>query len=334
MAVGNDASAGRGFSSRMPHGEQLRLLAKVARMYHERGVRQPQIAAELRLSQPRVSRLLKQAAELGIVQTVVVLPPKVHTDLEEELQGRYGLRDAVVVDTEGTGGDVLPAIGAATAVYLDTTLTGGEIIGISSWSETLLSAMDVMRPKAMRVAEQIVQLFGGVGNPTVQVQATRLTGRLAEVTGARPVFMPAPGLVGTPAIRRALVRDPVVTDVMALWGKVTTALVGIGSLEPSALLRESGNAIAEEEQSELRDLGAVGDVCLRFFDADGRHVRSRLDQRVLGISPHDLRAIDRRVGLAGGRRKYTAIRAALLGAWVTVLVTDIDVARRLVEEPG
>jgi DNA-binding transcriptional regulator LsrR (DeoR family) len=163
MAVGNDASAGRGFSSRMPHGEQLRLLAKVARMYHERGVRQPQIAAELRLSQPRVSRLLKQAAELGIVQTVVVLPP----------QGRYGLRDAVVVDTEGTGGDVLPAIGAATAVYLDTTLTGGEIIGISSWSETLLSAMDVMRPKAMRVAEQIVQLFGGVGNPTVQVQATR-----------------------------------------------------------------------------------------------------------------------------------------------------------------
>src|SRR4051812_28630990 len=39
-------------------GDQVRLLTKVARMYHERGMRQPEIAAQLRLSQPRVSRLL------------------------------------------------------------------------------------------------------------------------------------------------------------------------------------------------------------------------------------------------------------------------------------
>ena len=62
---------------------QLRLIAKVARMYHEGGVRQPQIAAELSLSQARVSRLLRQASEIGVVRTVVTLPPGVYTDLEE-----------------------------------------------------------------------------------------------------------------------------------------------------------------------------------------------------------------------------------------------------------
>jgi DNA-binding transcriptional regulator LsrR (DeoR family) len=44
----------------------------------------------------------------------------------------------------------------------------------------------------------------------VQVQANRLTGDLAAVTGARPVFLPAPGLVSSPALRRALVKYPAI----------------------------------------------------------------------------------------------------------------------------
>jgi 4-amino-4-deoxy-L-arabinose transferase-like glycosyltransferase/predicted XRE-type DNA-binding protein len=62
--------------------DQLRLLAKIARMYHERGVRQPQIAADLGISQSRVSRMLRQASDLGIVRTMVMMPEGVHTDLE------------------------------------------------------------------------------------------------------------------------------------------------------------------------------------------------------------------------------------------------------------
>ena len=76
---------------RTPAPDQLRLLTKVARMYHERGLRQPQIAAQLHISQPRVSRLLKQAAEMGIVRTMVVPPTGVYTDLEEAIERRYGM---------------------------------------------------------------------------------------------------------------------------------------------------------------------------------------------------------------------------------------------------
>ena len=73
LSIGNTAGAkGRGMKRRVEVA-QLRLIAKVARMYYEGGIRQPQIAAELNMSQARVSRLLRQASEIGVVRTVVSL---------------------------------------------------------------------------------------------------------------------------------------------------------------------------------------------------------------------------------------------------------------------
>jgi DNA-binding transcriptional regulator LsrR (DeoR family) len=54
--------------------------------------------------------------------------------------------------------------------------------------------------------------------------------------------------------------------------------------------------------------------------------------RTCSITPADLMQVPRRVGAAGGVSKYRAIRAALRGAWVNVLVTDLDTGRALVED--
>ena len=210
-----------------------RLMAKIARMYHERGMRQSEIAAELHVSQPRVSRLLKRASEVGIVRTTIALPPGVHTDLEEALEQTYGLAEAVVVDAGGSDDFVISALGAATGHYLETTLTGGEVVGISSWSATLLAAVEAMRPARVPVVDTVVQVVGGVGDPRVQMEATRLIGLFASGTGASPVFMPAPGMLGTAPARNLLVADPTVSAVMDIWPGLTMVLVGIGSLEPS-----------------------------------------------------------------------------------------------------
>jgi DNA-binding transcriptional regulator LsrR (DeoR family) len=141
--------------------------------------------------------------------------------------------------------------------------------------------------------------------------------------------VPAPGLVGDKTIRESLLNDAAMNDVAHQWAHLTMALVGIGSLPPSRLLRESGNAVNPSDQETLLNLGAVGDVCQRFFDASGALVPSSLDDRVVGIDPDLLRAIPRRVGLAGGPSKHAAIRAAVTGGWVNVLVTDIGTANAL-----
>lgn len=313
--------------------DDLRLLAKIARMYHERGIRQPQIAADLHISQSRVSRLLRQASELGIVRTTVTLPSGVYTDVEEELEARYGLADSVVVDADGGSGNVVPALGSAAATYLGEILTGGDVVGISSWSSTLLATVEVMRPKAGPVVSVVTQLFGGVGDPQVQVSATRLLDGFSHVTGAEPMFLPTPGLVSDRSIRRALLKDPAVARVLQTWERLTLALVGIGSVEPSPLLRRSGNAIDPEQQAELKRLGAVGDVCLRFFDEHGTLIDSPFNERVVGITPDQFKRVPRRVGVAGGPEKLAAIGAALKGGWVDTLITDLETARRLLKDP-
>ena len=308
---------------------QVRLMTKVAHLYHEQQLRQSEIAGILHISQAKVSRLLKRAVELGIVRTVVVTSPGVHTDLEHALEERYGLLEAVVADVDGDEWAISAGLGSAGAGYLEATLSGGERIGVSSWSQTLLSVVDRLRPLRTSGADSVVQLVGGVGVASVQAQANRLLDELATLVGASPTYVPAPGLVGGAAMRRSLLADPAMEVVAARWQDLTMALVGIGSLEPSALLQQSGNAIAPSDQDTLLGLGAVGDVCTRYFDAGGRLVHSDLDARVVGIDPETFRRIPRRIGLAGGQRKHAAVRAAIAGDWVNVVVTDLATARAL-----
>ncbi len=327
-------SIGNAEWTRLP-ADRMSLLTKVARMYHEQHIRQPEIAQRLHISQSRVSRLLKEAVNLGVVRTIVVTPPGVHSQLEDAIRDRYGLADVVVGGDDGDSIDddnaLLATLGSAGAAYLETTLSEKDDIGVSSWSSTLLAVVDAMTPQRTRLARSAVQLLGGVGDPSVQVKATHLTDRLARVTGAEARYFPAPGIVARKSVRDALLEDPYVSEVASAWNGLTVALVGIGSLRPSPLLQSSGNAISEKDQDSLRELGAVGDVCLHFFDAGGALVDSELEERVIGISGEQLRAIPRAIGIAGGSRKVDAIRAAALGGWIDVLITDVGTARRLVD---
>jgi DNA-binding transcriptional regulator LsrR (DeoR family) len=316
--------------------DHLRLLTKVARLYHERGMLQPQIARHLHISQPRVSRLLRQAVNLGIVRTTVVTPRGVHAVLEDEIEAKFGLADVVVADTAGLDDEaaLIRALGHAAAEYLEPTLTGRDTIGISSWSATLSAMVEAMRSKPSQQAERVVQILGGVGNAVAQAQATRTTARLAQLTGATAVYLPAPGLVSNPETRSVFMRDPSFRQALEACAELTLVLVGIGSLEPSPLLLESGNAIAPDDQEMLRSLHAVGDVSMHFFDDRGEPVVSDLDDRILGISAPAMRSVPRRVGVAGGVRKYTSIRAAVRGGWVNVLITDLTTAEQLAREPA
>ena len=40
------------------------------------------------------------------------------------------------------------------------------------------------------------------------------------------------------------------------------------------------------------------------------------------------------IGIAGGARKLRAIRGAVRGGWINVLITDLATARALLEEPA
>src|SRR5690348_18139456 len=80
--------------------DELRLMAKLASMYYTQGLRQTEICRRLGIHQSTVSRVLKKAEREGIVRVTVSLPVGTHTDVENELQARFGLDEAVVVRSE------------------------------------------------------------------------------------------------------------------------------------------------------------------------------------------------------------------------------------------
>ena len=318
----------------MANPAELRLMTKVADLYYRRKMRQVDIARQLNLSQATVSRLLKRAESEGIVTITVHAPLGTYPDLERALEERYGLKEAIVVDAAEDDSELLHNLGSAGGFYLETTLDRGEVIGISSWSETLLAAANAMHPLGHSIGARVVQILGGVGNPLGGSHALQLTRRLAELVNGEAVMLPAPGVVGSREARDVLLADPFVAATVAMFDQVTLALVGIGCIEPSRMLKRSGNAFSDRELEELRARGAVGDICLRFFDADGVPVRTALDERVISITLDQLKRIRRVVAIAGGSRKRLAIRGAVRGGWVNVLITDRETAEYLVDDAG
>lgn len=311
--------------------DELRLLTKVARMYHERGLRQAAIADQLNLSQATISRLLKRAEEERLVRTTVSVPLGAFPEQEEMLQAIYSLKDVIVVDSVKDDDQILRDIGAAAAYYVETTVKRGEVVGISSWSATLLAMVDAMHPLPKSIEANVVQILGGIGDPAAEAHAAHLSRRLATLMHGQATFLPAPGVAGAADTQRVYLDDPFVRDAMTLFDQVSLALVGIGSVEPSRLLASSGNVFSPEELDMLQAQGAVGDVCLRFFDSAGLPLITPYNDRVIGISRAQLRKVRRTVGVAGGERKLAAIRGALEGGWINVLITDRFTAERLIQ---
>jgi DNA-binding transcriptional regulator LsrR (DeoR family) len=310
---------------------ELRLTARIARMYYTDGMKQADIADRLHISQTTISRLLRKAREEDVVRIIVNVPGGTYPELEEQLRDAFGLSEVVVAECgEDREEEILARIGEAAAHYVETTLESGEIIGISSWSESLLRMVDNIHPVKPPGAQEVVQILGGMGNPSVQAHATNLTVRLAKLTRATPLLLSAQGVASSARAKEVLLSDPFVRDTMKEFGRMTMALVGIGAVEPSKLLADSGNIFTGAELNELVKLGAVGDICLHFFDKNGREIHSSLEERVIGITLEQLRSVRRVVGVAGGGRKVDALLGALRGAFVDVLITDRFTAEKLV----
>jgi len=312
--------------------DQLRMMTKVSHLYHTRGLVQTEIARTLGISQARVSRLLSAAEEAGIVRTVVVPPQGLNAELEDAIETMFGLREVHVVDASGeSDGQRTETLGRALASVFRSYPIDGKTIGFTSWSRSMRRFVDNLPRFSHGKAERVVEMLGGVGQPSTQHEATTATERLARLTDATPTFLRVPGVSPSPQVRDALLAaDPYAREALAALDELDIALVGIGNGTVVAPLVAGDNFFSEEEFERARALGAVGEINLRFMDENGAPIASELDEHVTGITLDQLRKADQRIAVSGGASKHRALLAAVRGGWINVLVTDEESAEYLI----
>jgi len=316
---------------RVPSNEELRLLVKVSRFYYEDGLNQDAITARLGLSRSKVSRLLAQAREAGIVQISVVPLDQLFTDLEARLEQRFGLEEALVVEAPPTESQevVSRVIGTAAAGYLIRAIGPRSTVGIA-WGTTLYHLAAALPPHHLPDV-QIVQIIGGLGPPDAEVHATELCRHLSRAFGCRMALLPVPGIVADQRTREALLPDIHVQRAVQAFDHLDMAFVGVGAPTPDSVVLRDGSIISQAELDDLLRKGAVGDIALRFFDADGNFVQSEINDRVIGVTIEQLRRTPRVVGVSGGPDKLPALQGALAGGLINVLITDSRTAERLLD---
>ena len=306
------------------------LLYKIAVAYYEDGLTQDQIGKRLGLSRIKVSRLLQQARQSRVVQITITPQAGSFGDLERQLESAFGLDEAVVVATAGDEqDDVVPRLGMAGAAYLARCLGDQQVLALS-WGTTLLAVIDALTPQNLPDL-RVVQMIGGLGRLESETYGADLTMRMAQTLGARMRLLPAPGIVASKLVRDALLQDRNIADTLELAAGADLALVGIGSPQTGAVVLRAG-ILSEAELRELQNMGAVGDISLRFFDSDGRAVEHPINDRIIGLDLNQIKKTPRVIGVAGGKGKYEVVRGALRGHLISVLITDEMTATRLLAE--
>jgi DNA-binding transcriptional regulator LsrR (DeoR family) len=260
-------------------------------------------------------RNLKRARTTGIVHIEIRAPHQLRDALGRDLTQRFGLRHALVVAGESD----LGAVAEETARFFGAQLHDGAHVGLS-WGRMLADAIQRIVPG---IASDLVicQLMGGVSGEGTGIQGHELARLLATACqDSRVHYLNAPLLVDSAEIKKSLLRDHSIRASMEAAGRSELSLVGIGNLEDSAPLVRYGHLSALDRR-RLRQAGAVGDVCARFFTIEGEPVRA-LDDRLLAVEWETLKTQRSVIAAAAGPEKVDAILGALRGGAITALVTD------------
>lgn len=325
--------------ARASRSSELRQTVQCLELYYRHGLSQKLIAARLGVSAATVSRLLKRAFDDGLVRVELDLPRR--EELEARLIERFGLRDAVVVVAGGRS-DLREELGVAAAAYFEKVVAHGMRVGLSC-GFTLYHTIRALRERRFRdlvlyplSGESTLKLVDLFPNTLVGMMAAKYRPHVTAYA------LPVQHLLSLREIereRRRLLADPEIRAIYEAAQAVDVALVGIGMIGEQtpgfcSLAESYGVSVRR-----LRQLGVVGEINYQPFDASGRivdHPELRaLTRRLLSVEGERLQALARRpdrwvIAIAGGRAKQEAVRGALAGRFMNVLVTDEDTAATLI----
>lgn len=311
--------------------KRIRQSLRVARYYYQNNYDQSKIAREMGLSRPTVSRLLQYAKDNGYVQIKIIDPFEDASSLEKSLEKKYSIDQVIVSYTPSNDYQtIIQAIGKSAAEYLENNVKDGDSIGVT-WGHTM---SEVAKNLSSKDNEQqnvkVVQLKGGVSHSETNNFAREIISQFASAFHTTAESLPLPVIFDNSETSKLVLEDRNTQYIMNEGKKTNIAVFTVGTVRDDAMLFNLGYLNPTEINTLQKK--AVGDISSRFIDANGNIADKDINERTIGISLEDLKEKPCKLLVAGGDQKIKSIKAALIGGFANVLITDENTARGLLEE--
>lgn len=315
-----------------------RFLIKAAELYYRDGLSQQEIAQKLHTSRTSISRSLIQARNEGYVQIRIQYPEQSNLGLERELEEKYGLTEALIaVPAYDQSSDQEVAFQAVD--YTLRVLKKNMVLGMT-WGRAMHGFVEQLAQdeRLRSLSFRNVKIVPFLGTPGVTQldswDATTYSNTLATKVGnllhCASYNLSAPMYVDGEKEKELIEGIDEISKVLHMAETADMALIGIGSMQKDSSIIKAGIR-TEEEYKELIQKGAVGEMVGRIYDKNGQTVDEDLQRKMIGISLDKIAKIPVRVGISYGKDKIEAIKGAIAGGLVNVLVTDVPTAELLLK---
>lgn len=308
-----------------PYSDEL--LRMAATLYYVDGLGQSEVANLVRVSQTKISRVLAVALERGIVRISVDEYNPRHAQLEHDLCSRFGLKSCAVIRTTPTTTDdaARQTVGHFGAPFVASLLPQAGIVALGGGRSVAQVVQRLRRGPARRLT--VVQAMGSIDSNVTPVDALELGRAMVKLWGGEFLTMSTPAFVPDKKTRDFFLASDQIRFVWQRLRQTDAALVGVGALPKSVYIERE--VLSRSDVADLQARGAVGEICGRFFGADGRECHSRWKDRVMSIELEYLRKAPQVIGVAAGPERAAAVTAAMRGGILKSLLIDESGARAL-----
>ncbi|MBR0379051.1 MAG: sugar-binding transcriptional regulator [Mogibacterium sp.] len=314
-----------------------RLIYKVCCLYYQDDMNQKEVGDYLGISRSSVLRILRKGREMGIV-TIELHNPRFYDygDMEKTLERVYGLKDVVIVENSvlDTRQESASYMFGKAADYLHSFFKEGDKIGVAM-GQTLNNVVSTNKTYEKFHDLLFVALEGGISQITVEgtdIQGNELARKYAEKFGGTYSQFLSPAVFSDRKVLEYFLEEKAVNYILEDFKKLNVVVAGIGVPDRVEHTLDKAGYISARERRSLVDHGAVGDMCLQFYDSNGDiDGFGFFNDRVAAMRLEDIRKIPSKIGIAGGKRKAEAVIGAIRGGYLNILITDNECAKRLIE---
>lgn len=303
------------------------LLVKVAKLYYLDECTQSQIAKKIGVERSTVSRLLKKSRAEGIVKISIDEGHTKQAGIAGELRKKYSMKDIIIVKS---GPGMLEEVHEKAHQYLPKVTNKNEIVGIT-WGKTLC---DFSKYKLSQKNKKLnfIALTGGYGNLKEYTHINAMINNLSEMYNGKGYFIDFPLIMNSEPIKDEIYNSKFFRNIRNIWERLQTVVVGIGTFEKDInVLWDSGLPAPKNMWALLKSEQPVGEICTRFYDAEGKIIKTEIDKRKIGIEIERFRKMRNVIGIAVGDKKVNAIKTAINSNFINVLITDEKTGQSLLE---